>query len=196
MKIKIQQLVEKVRRSPSDNGSFEVQGKWKSRSVLLADDTSLLLFCCSYPSASSFLYQGGKSPSGDSAACPGDLLGVWVPPCVCWLADVCWEDCQIPAPDPPSCTLLHYSACSPDTTWSIALLCQHEPLNLAMEPKCPSASDSSVWSCWCPSCAPLALPKASVSQVPPASFSKAWNHRALATVLSKNLFVCVCSSKA
>lgn len=27
MKIKIQQLVEKVRRSPSDNGSFEVQSK-------------------------------------------------------------------------------------------------------------------------------------------------------------------------
>ncbi|KAJ7424831.1 Protein OSCP1 [Pitangus sulphuratus] len=30
MKIKTQQLVEKVRRSPSDNGSFEVQGKFKA----------------------------------------------------------------------------------------------------------------------------------------------------------------------
>ncbi|NXO20281.1 RT15 protein, partial [Cisticola juncidis] len=29
MKVKIQQLVEKVRRSPNDNGSFEVQGKLK-----------------------------------------------------------------------------------------------------------------------------------------------------------------------
>ncbi|NWW74248.1 RT15 protein, partial [Climacteris rufus] len=29
MKVKIQQLVEKVRRSPKDNGSFEVQGKLK-----------------------------------------------------------------------------------------------------------------------------------------------------------------------
>ncbi|NXW63658.1 RT15 protein, partial [Eurystomus gularis] len=29
MKVKTQQLVEKVRRSPSDNGSFEVQGKLK-----------------------------------------------------------------------------------------------------------------------------------------------------------------------
>lgn len=29
MKIKTQQLVEKVRRSPNDNGSFEVQGKLK-----------------------------------------------------------------------------------------------------------------------------------------------------------------------
>lgn len=63
MKIKIQQLVEKVRRSPSDNGSFEVQGKWKSRSVLFADDTSLVLFCCSHPGTSSFLYQGGESQS-------------------------------------------------------------------------------------------------------------------------------------
>lgn len=27
MKVKTQQLVEKVRRSPSDNGSFEVQGE-------------------------------------------------------------------------------------------------------------------------------------------------------------------------
>lgn len=31
MKIKTQQLVEKVRRSPNDNGSFEVQGKLKER---------------------------------------------------------------------------------------------------------------------------------------------------------------------
>ncbi|NWI82792.1 RT15 protein, partial [Dryoscopus gambensis] len=29
MKVKTQQLVEKVRRSPNDNGSFEVQGKFK-----------------------------------------------------------------------------------------------------------------------------------------------------------------------
>lgn len=29
MKVKTQQLVEKVRRSPNDNGSFEVQGKLK-----------------------------------------------------------------------------------------------------------------------------------------------------------------------
>ncbi|NWW37909.1 RT15 protein, partial [Panurus biarmicus] len=30
MKVKIQQLVEKVRRSPKDNGSFEVQGKLRT----------------------------------------------------------------------------------------------------------------------------------------------------------------------
>ncbi|NXR59251.1 RT15 protein, partial [Rhadina sibilatrix] len=35
MKVKIQQLVEKVRRSPSDNGSFEVQGKLKKGRVLI-----------------------------------------------------------------------------------------------------------------------------------------------------------------
>ncbi|NXG05102.1 RT15 protein, partial [Sakesphorus luctuosus] len=35
MKVKIQQLVEKVRRSPSDNGSFEVQGKLKTGRILI-----------------------------------------------------------------------------------------------------------------------------------------------------------------
>ncbi|NXO77891.1 RT15 protein, partial [Sitta europaea] len=35
MKVKIQQLVEKVRRSPNDNGSFEVQGKLKKGRVLI-----------------------------------------------------------------------------------------------------------------------------------------------------------------
>ncbi|NWR85900.1 RT15 protein, partial [Furnarius figulus] len=35
MKIKIQQLVEKVRRSPRDNGSFEVQGKLKPGKLLI-----------------------------------------------------------------------------------------------------------------------------------------------------------------
>ncbi|NXF73764.1 RT15 protein, partial [Sclerurus mexicanus] len=35
MKIKIQQLVEKVRRSPSDNGSSEVQGKLKTGKILI-----------------------------------------------------------------------------------------------------------------------------------------------------------------
>ncbi|NXA90247.1 RT15 protein, partial [Melanocharis versteri] len=35
MKVKTQQLVEKVRRSPSDNGSFEVQGKLKKGRVLI-----------------------------------------------------------------------------------------------------------------------------------------------------------------
>ncbi|NXC03992.1 RT15 protein, partial [Orthonyx spaldingii] len=35
MKVKTQQLVEKVRRSPSDNGSFEVQGKLKKGSILI-----------------------------------------------------------------------------------------------------------------------------------------------------------------
>ncbi|NWR51163.1 RT15 protein, partial [Regulus satrapa] len=33
MKVKTQQLVEKVRRSPNDNGSFEVQGKLKKGKV-------------------------------------------------------------------------------------------------------------------------------------------------------------------
>ncbi|NWU07613.1 RT15 protein, partial [Cephalopterus ornatus] len=36
MKIKTQQLVEKVRRSPSDNGSFEVQGKFKTGRIFFA----------------------------------------------------------------------------------------------------------------------------------------------------------------
>ncbi|NXP29172.1 RT15 protein, partial [Scytalopus superciliaris] len=35
MKIKTQQLVEKVRRSPNDNGSFEVQGKLKTGRILI-----------------------------------------------------------------------------------------------------------------------------------------------------------------
>ncbi|NXB47658.1 RT15 protein, partial [Leucopsar rothschildi] len=35
MKVKTQQLVEKVRRSPNDNGSFEVQGKLKKERVLI-----------------------------------------------------------------------------------------------------------------------------------------------------------------
>ncbi|NWU39024.1 RT15 protein, partial [Hylia prasina] len=35
MKVKTQQLVEKVRRSPNDNGSFEVQGKLKKGRVLI-----------------------------------------------------------------------------------------------------------------------------------------------------------------
>ncbi|NXM29027.1 RT15 protein, partial [Oxyruncus cristatus] len=35
MKIKTQQLVEKVRRSPSDNGSFEVQGKFQTGRILI-----------------------------------------------------------------------------------------------------------------------------------------------------------------
>ncbi|NXB23538.1 RT15 protein, partial [Rhagologus leucostigma] len=35
MKVKTQQLVEKVRRSPSDNGSFEVQGKFKKGRILI-----------------------------------------------------------------------------------------------------------------------------------------------------------------
>ncbi|NXQ54672.1 RT15 protein, partial [Anthoscopus minutus] len=35
MKVKTQQLVEKVRRSPSDNGSFEVQGKLKKGIAIL-----------------------------------------------------------------------------------------------------------------------------------------------------------------
>ncbi|NWZ36966.1 RT15 protein, partial [Brachypodius atriceps] len=35
MKVKIQQLVEKVRRSPKDNGSFEVQGKLKKGKVAI-----------------------------------------------------------------------------------------------------------------------------------------------------------------
>ncbi|NWX53861.1 RT15 protein, partial [Promerops cafer] len=35
MKVKTQQLVEKVRRSPKDNGSFEVQGKLKKGRVLI-----------------------------------------------------------------------------------------------------------------------------------------------------------------
>lgn len=55
LKVKTQQLVEKVRRSPHDNGSFEVQGKLKKGRVLLADETFLLLFSCSHPSTSSLL---------------------------------------------------------------------------------------------------------------------------------------------
>ncbi|NWV47170.1 RT15 protein, partial [Daphoenositta chrysoptera] len=35
MKVKTQQLVEKVRRSPNDNGSFEVQGKLKKGRILI-----------------------------------------------------------------------------------------------------------------------------------------------------------------
>ncbi|NXB36306.1 RT15 protein, partial [Eulacestoma nigropectus] len=35
MKVKTQQLVEKVRRSPSDSGSFEVQGKLKKGRILI-----------------------------------------------------------------------------------------------------------------------------------------------------------------
>lgn len=65
MKVKTQQLVEKVRRSPKDNGSFEVQGKFEKWRILLADETSLLLFSCSHPSTSSLLYNSGESPPGD-----------------------------------------------------------------------------------------------------------------------------------
>ncbi|NWV88448.1 RT15 protein, partial [Machaerirhynchus nigripectus] len=35
MKVKTQQLVEKVRRSPNDTGSFEVQGKFKKGRILI-----------------------------------------------------------------------------------------------------------------------------------------------------------------
>ncbi|NWT03073.1 RT15 protein, partial [Mionectes macconnelli] len=38
MKIKTQQLVEKVRRSPSDNGSFEVQGKFKTGRIRMFEE--------------------------------------------------------------------------------------------------------------------------------------------------------------
>lgn len=65
MKVKTQQLVEKVRRSPNDNGSFEVQGKLKKERALLVDETSLLLFSCSHPSTSSLLDNSGESPPGE-----------------------------------------------------------------------------------------------------------------------------------
>ncbi|NWR36848.1 RT15 protein, partial [Tachuris rubrigastra] len=38
MKIKMQQLVEKVRRSPSDNGSSEVQGKFKTGRIRMFEE--------------------------------------------------------------------------------------------------------------------------------------------------------------
>lgn len=175
MKIKTQQLVEKVRRSPSDNGSFEVQGKLKSRRTLLAGDRSLLLFGCCHPSTSSSLYQSGQSLSGRAPERQGVCSMPWKASSGfgnVWQAAHALTGRCLPGCFPNSCS--KGSTCIillEVLMWHKALHCihyQNELLDFAMEPKFPSASESSGWSivqgwrshCHCPRCAPLSLVKA------------------------------------